>query len=436
MSLAWDVRVNSGTETLRDGWTIRRVGDLVTLVNGHPFPSESFGPSGDVPLVRIRDLAESSFETYVSGSVPPSVLLRNGDVVIGMDGDFNLVVWDRGKAALNQRLCLLRPRAQVDMRFIAYALPSSLKIINDLTFATTVKHLSSADIMSERIALPPLEEQRRIADFLDAETARIDQSTELATTGRSLLDERRWATVHGLSTGSEIREAHRQVDLGWVEQIPQSWPVVPLKYVASIGSGHTPSRTKPEYWENCSIPWISLFDVGRMRNVRQTELVTTQQKISHMGMANSSACLHPAGTVVLSRTASVGFSTLMGVDMAVSQHFVTWTCGEDLLPLYLLMLLRSMRQYFESVQVGTTNVTVFMPDLYAIKIPLPPIEVQRHIVERIQSATNKIDTLADRFGRQLSLLRERREALITAAVTGQFDVSTAGGRNVTEGVAV
>jgi type I restriction enzyme S subunit len=436
MSLAWNVRTVSGAEEPPVNWTVRRIRDLVTLVNGYPFPSESFGPTGDIPLVRIRDLTAETFETYVSGHVPETVLLRDGDVVIGMDGEFNLTVWNRGPAALNQRLCLLRPRADVDMRFIAYTLPPSLKIINDLTFATTVKHLSSNDVLSERVMLPPSAEQRRIADFLDAVTARIDQGIQTAVRGRALLDERRWAMVHALSTGVEEPEPRRPVELGWVGEIPTSWPVVPLKFVASLGTGHTPSRSKPEYWEDCTIPWISLFDVGRMRDVRQKELSTTQQQISPLGMANSSACLHPAGTVVLSRTASVGFSTIMGVNMAVSQHFVTWTCGSNLLPSYLLMLLRSMRQYFESVQVGTTNVTVFMPDLYSIKVPLPPVDVQRRIVKRIDQAACRIDALAERFDRQVALLRERRQALITAAVTGQFDVSTASGRNVTEGVTV
>lgn len=124
----------------------------------------------------------------------------------------------------------------------------------------------------------------------------------------------------------------------------------------------------------------------------------------------------------------------MGVDMAVSQHFVTWTCGNSLLPDYLLHTLRSMRQYFESVQVGTTNVTVFMPDLQSIKIPLPSTTEQNSIVKRIGAITDNIDLLAARFDSQVSLLAERRQALITAAVTGQIDVSTASGRNVTEGI--
>ncbi|MFG3113523.1 restriction endonuclease subunit S [Streptomyces sp. NPDC048197] len=333
-----------------------------------------------------------------------------------------------------------RPAGQSTSRFLHYLLRSN-PYLAELKRISKWMPPSQFDIPWDMLRklpllLPPTDEQRRVADFLDAETARIDRSIAAAIKGRNLLDERRWGTVHALSAGVETPGPRLHTGLGWIKEIPEHWRLVPLKFVASLGSGHTPSRRKPEYWESCTIPWISLFDVGRMRDVRQTELVTTQQTISELGVANSSANLHPAGTVVLSRTASVGFSTIMGVDMAVSQHFVTWTCGKRIVPMYLLMLLRSMRQYFESVQVGTTNVTVFMPDLYAIKIPLPPVPEQHQIVKRIQEETSRIDVLAERFDRQLVLLKERRQALITAAVTGQFDVSTASGRNVTDGVTV
>ncbi|HZL03996.1 MAG TPA: restriction endonuclease subunit S, partial [Coriobacteriia bacterium] len=187
------------------------------------------------------------------------------------------------------------------------------------------------------------------------------------------------------------------------------------------GSGHTPSRTHPEYWVDCDIPWISLFDVGKMRDPRQTHMSETEQQISRLGLANSSAELHPSGTVVLSRTASVGFSTILGTEMAVSQHFATWTCGPNLRPQYLLHLLRAMAPVFDSLKVGTTNVTVFMPDLLALRAPLPPLAEQDAIVREISQEATQMDVFADAVERQVNLLTERRQALITAAVTGQLD---------------
>jgi type I restriction enzyme S subunit len=198
--------------------------------------------------------------------------------------------------------------------------------------------------------------------------------------------------------------------------------VVPLKFVAQPGSGHTPSRTHLEYWLDCDVPWISLFDVGEMRSPGRETIVETSQNISALGIANSSACIHPAGTVVLSRTASLGCVAIMGVDMAVSQHFITWTCGPTLLPEYLLYLLRSMDQHFDALAVGTTNRTIFMPDLRGLRIPRPPVDEQREIVAAIRAVNTRALGVLDALEQQASLLAERRQALISAAVGGELEI--------------
>src|SRR5699024_1132885 len=127
--------------------------EMAQLVNGYPFDSADFSSTGDVPLVRIRDITAEVFETYVPREKTPfSALIRDDDVVIGMDGDFNVALWRRGPAALNQRVCLLRANEHADARFLAYSLPTHLQVINDLTYSTTVKHLSGSQVLHIRFA--------------------------------------------------------------------------------------------------------------------------------------------------------------------------------------------------------------------------------------------------------------------------------------------
>lgn len=435
MSLAWQVKTKTAGVGVPGGWEVRRVRDLVSLRNGHPFPSDAFGPSGDLPLVRIRDLGAREFETYVSGDVPQSALLKDGDVVIGMDGDFNLQIWDRGPAALNQRMCALRPQQGVDIRFVAYALPEVLKIINDLTFSTTVKHLSSNDVLGENIAVPDLEEQRRIADFLDAETSRIDGLSNRFSELRRRLFERRSSFMVMAVSGAQ-QAVTRPSSLPWLSEVHCDWPEVRLGLVAQMGSGHTPSRNRPEWWVDCTIPWVTTGEVRQVRDDRKEVLTETREKISEIGLANSAAELHPKGTVFLCRTAaSAGYSGIMGADMATSQDIVTWRCGSRLENSYLLWCLRAMRgDLLDRLAMGSTHKTIYVPDLQMLKIPLPPRGEQIKIVDRIRGENAKVDRLLDSIERQINLMSERRQALITAAVTGQFDVSTASGRNTTQGV--
>jgi len=170
-----------------------------------------------------------------------------------------------------------------------------------------------------------------------------------------------------------------------------------------------------------------------VRDDRQEEIHETREMISEVGLANSAAELHPAGTVVLCRTASAGYSAVMGRDMATSQDFVTWTCGPRLDPYYLLWCLRAMRQdLLGRLAMGSTHKTIYVPDLQMLRIPLPPIAEQQEIVARIRMENERIDRLSDKLSRLVELLAERRSALITAAVTGEFEVSSASGRGVAD----
>ena len=278
--------------------------------------------------------------------------------------------------------------------------------------------------------VPPLEEQRRIAAFLDAETSRIDALISTQQRLEVKLLERREAGVAALISGMDHHD-RKPSQLPWLTDLPADWQVVRLGLIARMGSGHTPNRSREDWWENPTIPWITTGEVKQVRDDRREVITETREKISELGLGNSAAELHPAGTVVLCRTASAGYSAVMGADMATSQDFVTWTCGPRLDPFYLLWCLRAMRQdLLGRLAMGSTHKTIYVPDLQMLRIPLPSLDEQRSIVARIRSQNSKIDRLIDAVRRQSELLAERRRALITAAVTGEFDVSTASGRGI------
>lgn len=146
------------------------IGDVVEIISGYAFKSNLFNESGEgLPLVRIRDVGKKVSETYYSGEYSDVFLLKNGDFIIGMDGDFRLAKWEGGKALLNQRVCKITPnKEKIDASYLFYILPKELKKIEDVTSFATVKHLSAKDIKAISIPLPPLAEQQKIAAILDA----------------------------------------------------------------------------------------------------------------------------------------------------------------------------------------------------------------------------------------------------------------------------
>ncbi|WP_082345138.1 restriction endonuclease subunit S [Kitasatospora sp. MY 5-36] len=213
----------------------------------------------------------------------------------------------------------------------------------------------------------------------------------------------------------------QSTSLGWAPAIPSHWKVVPLSFIAKMGTGHTPDRSKSEYWENCTVPWVTTPDVTR-RGDSLTPLMETEQLISELGMSNSAAVLHPKGTVMLSRTASIGHSTRIGRPMATTQAFVTWHAGPDLDSRYLLLVMRAMKQEWQRLAYGSTHLTIYMPDLESIRIPLPPLEEQRRIADFLDAETTHIDRMVSIRSAQLNLLAEREKAMLDRA----FSKATSG----------
>lgn len=319
-----------------------------------------------------------------------------------------------------------RPKHNEDSRFLNWLLRSNVYALEYSRMSRGVRPLQmeidNDELHGLRIVLPPLYEQRRIADFLDAETARIDALTSIQKQARAVLLERRAANIFAAVTGGGAAD-RMPSKLAWADSLPAGWQSVKLGHFARMGSGHTPSRSHPEWWENCTIPWITTGEVSQVRDDRREVLTETRECISEIGMANSAAELHSKGTVVLCRTASAGYSAVMGEDMATSQDFVTWTCGQLLDPFYLLWCLRSMRaDLLGRLALGSTHKTIYVPDLQMLRIPLPPVAEQQRIVSSIRAANEAVDTTVDVIDRQLALLAERRQALITAAVTGGITV--------------
>ncbi|MBF9072239.1 restriction endonuclease subunit S [Streptacidiphilus fuscans] len=325
--------------------------------------------------------------------------------------------------------------ARLDSRYLYYWLacrPFQEYVLAALAVgATNQIELNRDRLGSALVPLPPLAEQRGIADFLDAETSRLDRLAAVEARLVERLAERREASVIAAVSGRHVAAPRRDTRVPWLDSLPEVWDEAGLSLLARMGSGHTPSRSRPEWWQDCTIPWITTGEVKQVRNDRIEKLYRTREKISQLGMENSAAELRPAGTVFLCRTASAGYSGIMGLDMATSQDFATWTCGPRLSPEFLLWCLRAMRRdLLGRLAMGSTHKTIYVPDLQMLRVPLPPLGEQLDAVASIRAETARIDSLVDKVTRQLDLLAERRQALITAAVTGQFDVSTASGRGI------
>ena len=249
------------------------------------------------------------------------------------------------------------------------------------------------------VPVPPTEaEQQKIADCLGSLDDRV------AAEGRKL-------------------EALRQHKQGLMQQLlPQPGETVPrlrfpdfqntgaweeekLDDLATRGTGHTPKKAIAEYY-NGGIKWVSLADSKRLDNGLISE---TEIEISEEGINNSSAVLHPAGSVILSRDAGVGKSAIISCSMAVSQHFIVWTCEPTVLSNWFLYYqLQLLKPLFEGIATGSTIKTIGLPFFNAMRVTVPRLAEQH----RIADCLSMLDARLAAQVQKLNALKTHKQGLL------------------------
>jgi type I restriction enzyme S subunit len=177
-----------------------------------------------------------------------------------------------------------------------------------------------------------------------------------------------------------------------------------LSDVARLESGHTPSRKHLEWWGG-EIPWLSLTDIRRLDGKHAYE---TTENTNDAGLANSAARILHVGTVCLSRTASIGFVTILGKPMATSQDFANWICDPEKLDSeFLMYALMASRAYLRALGSGAVHKTIYMPSIESFHVCVPDISIQRDIAHLLKQ---KLDT-SDQVLRHARTMLAEAEAL-------------------------
>ena len=152
-----------------ESWEWVNLFDCVDILYGYPFDSTAFNENGiGFPLIRIRDIIPSSTKTYTTEKADDRYVIRKGDMIVGMDGNFNVCFWQSDDAYLNQRVCKITAKESIlNQKYLYYYLPYELEEIFKTVSYVTVKHLSDKHFRTMRIPLPPLAEQHRIVEKLE-----------------------------------------------------------------------------------------------------------------------------------------------------------------------------------------------------------------------------------------------------------------------------
>lgn len=220
----------------------KKLSEVCKLQYGYPFDSSLFSDIDGTPVIRIRDIIRGFSETKTTEACSTDYIVDNGDILIGMDGEFNIAKWKGGKAFLNQRVCKLMP-FDVNRDYIFYHLPKILKSIEEKTSFATVKHLSAKQLNSIYIDIPEQTIQCKIANIF----IKID----------FLINKRK----QQLSKLDQLVKSKFIEMFGECKTNPKNWKLLNMEDVAVVGSS---KRVFIEELQKEGIPFYRGTEVGAL----------------------------------------------------------------------------------------------------------------------------------------------------------------------------
>ncbi len=408
-------------------WEVSRLSSIATVVNGYPFDSQYFVKGEGTPLIRIRDLHAIKTEVNYGGAIVEEALIETGDIIVGMDGLFNVARWRGPAALLNQRMCCLRAKNSSRAGFIVRAVELPLKIIGDLAHSTTVKHLSSKQVRNIELGVPPLSEQTAIARFLDHADRRIRCYIHAKEKLIALLEEQKQALIHQAVTGQiDIRTGqpypvYKPSGVEWLGEVPEHWEVVALR----------------RKWQviDCKHLTVPFVDGGiPLASVREAQSFELNFKASNRTTPEWYEKLIEGGReprpgdLIYCRNVSVGAAALVTTEdrFAMGQDVcLIRSSSENQRWLNYFLHSKVMSDQLALLLVGSTFNRINVADIKALLIAVPPVSEQDRIAAVLDEEQSKIAIAIGNCRKEQAILHEYRTRLIADVVTGKLDVREA-----------
>ena len=414
-------------------WRVNRLKWSMTgLING-TWGEEPNGVD-DLICVRVADFDRTRFAVV---NAPPTLraigerersnrLLRRGDLLIEKSGGgYNqpvgcVVDFDHTFEAVCSnfvgRIAVAPGMWSRYWTYVHASLYSSRLNVLAIKQTTGIQNLDTGAYFNQRVPFPPLQQQRAIADYLDRETARLDALVAAKERVLGLLAEKRRALItRAVTRGLDPRAPLRDSGIPWLGEIPARWETERARWLFE----ERDERSDTGEEELLTVSHLTGVTPRSEKDVNMFEAATTE---------GYKICL--SGDLVINTLwAWMGAMGVAPEDGIVSPAYNVYEPGARLDPSYVDALVRlpvfaqEVTRY--SKGVWSSRLRLYPEGFFAVSIPVPPLSEQREIVAHIANESRKLDQLRAATERTTVLLKERRTALIAAAVTGQIDVEQA-----------
>lgn len=432
---------DSGVEWLGDvpeHWEVRRLRQIGPLLKGCGGSKQDVVETG-VPCVRYGDLYTT--HAYMIRQARTCVTeeraadyfpVQRGDVLFAASGE-DLAEIGRSAAVLfNDRACcggdlvVLRPELSVVPEFLGYACDCWVAKAQKASMGrgTTVKHIYPDELKRLLLAVPTQPEQAAIAAFLDRETAKIDALIAEQQRLIELLQEKRQAVIsHAVTKGLNPDAPMKDSGIEWLGEVPEHWEVIPLKRLADIQTGVAKGKDNSGK-ATISVPFLRVANVqdGYLDLNEVTTIDIPADELPRYSLRAGDVLMNEGGDFD-----KLGRGCIWDgqVDPCITQNHVFAVRPRCVSAQWLNAITGSgyAQYYFMSRSKQSTNLaSISSTNLMELPVILPPNEEQSGILSFMTTQTSLFTSLTAEATQAITLLQERRSALISAAVTGQIDV--------------
>lgn len=425
-------------------WCRVPLGQVAEVLNGFPFDSKRFVQVRAAPLIRIRDIVRGRTETFYDGEIPDGYWVEAGEILIGMDGDFNIARWKSERALLNQRVLKLSAKSSFyNERFLFFVVAGYLQAINEKTPSVTVKHLSSKTVLSIPLPLPPLAEQTRIAQKLDELLAQVD-TLKARIDGIPVLLKRFRQSVLAAAVSGRLTEEWREKntgDLGFLlnpkakalgieelasaeelltEPLPTFWKKYALEQLVEPDRGIPYGIVQTGSAVEKGIPTVRCGDVKNLF-IDTSSLKKVSPEIEH----EYKRTRLKGGEVLLAIRGSVGNAGVVPAalrDCNISREVAMIPTLPSVLPFYLACLLQSplgQRLLVGKVR-GVAQKGINLADVRRLPVALPPYAEQTEIVHRVEKLFAFADQLETKVASAKSRIDHLTQSILAKAFRGEL----------------
>ncbi len=424
---------DSGVEWLGkvpDGWKVKPLWTVTTVNN-----DERDRNIKDLDEIEYVDISSVTLEYGVSNPTrmlakdAPSRAQRkakSGDVVISTVRTYlraiGKVLPEHEAAIFSTGFAIVRSSKEITPSFLYYALLSEyfLSEVEARSNGISYPAINASDLLKINIAVPLLEEQIKLTQLLDRETVRIDALVSKKTRFIELLREKRQALItQAVTRGLDPNVNMKDSGVEWLGEVPEHWDIGVLCHIASrtvVGIAEAATHA----YANSGVPIL------RSTNIRPYKIIGEIFHINPKFALDKGTKLINAGDLITVRTGNAGVTAVIPAELDGCQCFtmLITTLQSAYIPNFYCYWMNSVTamHYFALEGWGTAQINISVPILKALPVPMLSNQEQKEIVAYLDLETTRIDSLITKTQHSINLLKERRAALITAAVTGQIDV--------------